>query len=759
MDEIEPNKSNGEKGGNRNDDDSYCGNSEKVDDRELVPERLSEPPKPNDTEPKCTSAFISDRRAEKIKREWNANYSKLKIHMKKDYPNGGFVSFIKGDNNKFKNWVTRQRYLYRLKRRGEGEQLSKISNDQVQRLEAIGFHWEKNDSGSNKRPPSDKSLESSANCKRRKISESHERPRSMQISKSNICPKRRTRAHQINYKYSRWDVQFEKLKSYMKQHYPNGGYVVTSMPDKTLIAWILNQRRNYRNRVAGTHPTMSTDHFERLQAIGFHWEKSGKNESVEKTDGDSQQRFIIGPHATDSDDDDSDPDFERPSRRREGTKQSDLAWEAQFEKLKSYMKKHYPNGGYVKSSMPDDNLARWIRAQRSLCRKKVGEIDTTMYNDRLERLQAIGFQWEKSEESDEYTKSVEEMNDDSQERSAARLHEKDSTDVDSDLDLDSERHRKRQRRINKTNHNDIAWDVQFEKLKSYMKQHCPNGGYVVASMADAKLGQWIGKQRVNCRKKVAGIDTTMSDDRFEKLQAIDFRWEKSGKNEHIESVEETDDNSEQRFIIVPHETDTADDDSESEYFDCIADESDDSIVGNAELASLSWAELLLLCNNQKKDLGQLKANESACQTQIKEHNQEIELLLNLNQDLMKNNDDMMECNQNLRNSHRIAMLEERANIRHECQMRKLVEEKLEKTKQQSQEIIQKLRSEKSALKSINANLNQENSALLTRNQELEKRLEALERHNQQSLVVESPLQDAVESRHSKTAEREVTPSK
>ena len=268
---------------------------------------------------------------------------------------------------------------------------------------------------------------------------------------------------------------------------------------------------------------------------------------------------------------------------------------------------------------------------------------------------------------------------------------------------------------------------------------------------------WLGYQRRNYRKRGAGIHSPMSSDRFERLQAIGFQWEKSGKNEGTKSAEERNDDSQQRSTTGLHEMDSADDDSESEYYDCIGDESDDNVVRSSGFESPSWAELLCLCTNQEKEAEQLKVNESAFRTQVKQQNEEIKGLHDMNQDLMKNNNDMMECNQNLRDSHRIAMLEKRAHIGRECKGRKLMEEKIEKPKQQSKETIQKLRAEKLALNSTNANLKQENAVLLTRNEELEKRLEALELYNQQSL--ESPLDDAVESRHSTMAEREVTPSK
>ncbi|KAL3927758.1 MAG: hypothetical protein SGBAC_012946 [Bacillariaceae sp.] len=215
----------------------------------------------------------------------------------------------------------------------------------------------------------------------------------------------------------------------------------------------------------------------------------------------------------------------------------------------------------------------------------------------------------------------------------------------------------------------------------------------------------------------------MSDDRLERLQAIGFLWEQPEDDDGMESAEEPND-----------ETDSSHNDSDDSEYD---EDGSHRTVRNSGHEGPSWMELSRRCATQKKEVEQLKAKESACRTLIKQHKKEITLLSCMNQDLMQTSHDVMECNQNLRESHRIAMLEERVHIGRECKKRKLVETKLETSKHQSKETIQKLHSERLTLQSTNASLENENEDLRNRNKELEKRLEILERDNQRSIDDES----------------------
>ncbi|KAL7549506.1 hypothetical protein ACHAWF_012766 [Thalassiosira exigua] len=103
-------------------------------------------------------------------------------------------------------------------------------------------------------------------------------------------------------------------------------------------------------------------------------------------------------------------------------------------------------------------LATWVRGQRDAYR------DARLSEDRIERLNGIGFQW--------------------------RVNQK------------------------------VDWDGKYELLEIYSKQN----GNCMVPQKHKELGRWVCEQRSYYKKKVNGKKSNLNEDRIQKLNSINFSW-------------------------------------------------------------------------------------------------------------------------------------------------------------------------------------------------------------------------------------------
>ena len=70
---------------------------------------------------------------------------------------------------------------------------------------------------------------------------------------------------------------------------------------------------------------------------------------------------------------------------------------------------------------------------------------------------------------------------------------------------------------------DIKWNQRIKELKEYRKKH---GNCLVPTnyQHNKSLGKWVKKQRYQYRLKLEGKYSTMTDERINELEAIDFVW-------------------------------------------------------------------------------------------------------------------------------------------------------------------------------------------------------------------------------------------
>ena len=221
-----------------------------------------------------------------------------------------------------------------------------------------------------------------------------------------------------------WLERCEELKKYKEK------YGDCNVPKKhgPLGNWVHKQRMNYWLLKEGKPSPMSDDRIQKLESIGFQW--------------------FIG--------------------RGKMKNEKAVLWDAQFQELKKYKEKH----GDCNVFHRHGTLGRWVGTQRTNYRLlKTGKC-SYMSDDRIHKLESIGFQWSLGH---------------------SKLENK---------------------RLGQ------LWDAQFQELKKYKEKHedCS------VIHRHGPLGRWVGTQRNNYRLLKAGKRASMSDDRIHKLESIGFQW-------------------------------------------------------------------------------------------------------------------------------------------------------------------------------------------------------------------------------------------
>ncbi|CAJ1939133.1 unnamed protein product [Cylindrotheca closterium] len=447
--------------------------------------------------------------------QWDTYFEKLKGFMKKHdiYKTGGFVDATRCEKG-FSNWVIKQRDDCRLKTLGRD---SDITDEQAEKLESIGFHWSKQCDRNGFEPNSDGSPECRIAHKRTIPQPSDDAaPKRQKVAWQ---PKRARR--KVGGKIS-WDEHFENLKQKMKIHCPNGGYYAPHWTDKKFYAWMGNQRNHYWKKINGEESPMKDEHIAKFRSIGFvfedqNTEKTKKLQQLDDGDDDSalsdseasessdeEDQFGVHTHsslarrksATGSSSQTRKVDPASNSRAHESHDSQRIPWEVSFQKLDHYMKKNYPNGGFVRSTKSDMRLSQWIRNQRKEYSKGRRGYYSPLNKDRIRKMESLGFLW-----------SVQEERNHNLQQEAAQSN--------------------KPKRLPRNG--EIPWDTHYAMLVRFMEKDYPNGGYVTPPpQSDARYGRfsrWVSTQRTQYRRRAASKRSNLTDDRVKKLERLGFLWE------------------------------------------------------------------------------------------------------------------------------------------------------------------------------------------------------------------------------------------
>ena len=150
---------------------------------------------------------------------------------------------------------------------------------------------------------------------------------------------------------------------------------------------------------------------------------------------------------------------------------NDELWNQRLDELKEYRKK-YGNCNVPNRYSANKSLGKWVRNQRHYYKLKENGKSSSMTDERILELEAIGFVWKVGFDG---------------------------------LTADE------------------LWNQRLEELKEYREKH--GNCYVPQRYsANKSLGQWVINQRHYYKLKENGKKSTMTDERILELEAIGFVW-------------------------------------------------------------------------------------------------------------------------------------------------------------------------------------------------------------------------------------------
>ncbi|MDB4340663.1 Helicase associated domain protein [Akkermansiaceae bacterium] len=391
---------------------------------------------------------------------WEINFQKLVAY--KEEHGDCLVSSV-GEYKQLAGWVSKQR-----------DKKKQQSADRIKRLDDIGFIWdvlthawelqfrnlvsyqEKHGDCLVSRNYQDKQLAQWVVTQR-------ETKKNGEISNERI-----KRLDNLGFSWNpdqeAWEDQFQKLKSYKKEH--GDCLVPQAWRDKQLGSWVTTQRlKKNKGKLGETKIALLDD-------MGFVWDtkKHLWDLQIQKLVAYKEEHgdCLVGSSW-------SDKKLVRwvknlRDSKKKGSLDStkireldgigfnwnpqnyDEAWETQFQKLKEFQTQY---GHCRVPTSWDDRLNRWILTNRQS--KKKGKLST----ERLDRLEQLGFIWEAHQQT---------------------------------------------------------WETQFEKLLAYKKEH---GDCLVPAkwVTDKTLANWVTAQRTNKKKG------TLSADKIKRLDEIGFVWD------------------------------------------------------------------------------------------------------------------------------------------------------------------------------------------------------------------------------------------
>ena len=145
---------------------------------------------------------------------------------------------------------------------------------------------------------------------------------------------------------NRWQKMFNELKMFKREH---GNCLVPNRfsKNKSLGYWVSTQRHQYKLMKKKIPSLMTTEREAKLESLGFAW-------------------FTKDPNHT--------------------------PWEDNFSKLVEYIKKH----GNCNIQTKKSKLGVWCSTQRFEYKRFMDGKYSKMTNERIKKLESIGFEWKKS---------------------------------------------------------------------------------------------------------------------------------------------------------------------------------------------------------------------------------------------------------------------------------------------------------------------------------------------------------------------------
>lgn len=282
-----------------------------------------------------------------------------------------------------------------------------------------------------------------------------------------------------------WLSRYEDLEQY-KEIY---GHCNVPSRHGPLGRWVEDQRKNYRSFKEGKSSPMTDDRIRLLQAIGFLWTTANYNE----------------------------------------------VWDTRFQELNEFKAKR----GHCNARPYDDGqLGHWVHNQRRLYRLLKRGDTNSLTDDRIQKLESIGFQWTVAKgKADMWDIKLEELKNFKQENGDCHVPTRYGP-----LGTWVARQRRNYwfSKEGKSSHmtddrirklesigfewvfvpNTSSWDIRFQELLKYKEMF----GHCNVPTKPGTLGRWVVRQRHNYWLRRRGKASPLSDDRIRKLMLIGFQW-------------------------------------------------------------------------------------------------------------------------------------------------------------------------------------------------------------------------------------------
>jgi len=392
-----------------------------------------------------------------------------------------------GDCNVYKNcpenkelvaWIVRQRTSYRKE---------KLNEDQIDRLENLGFVWNPYKSKlEEKLDDLKKYKEEYGDCNvPANWPENKELAQWVRYQRSyykrngldkNLIKRLETLGFIWDPLQSLWGKHFKELKKY-KERFGDCDVPANWPENKELAQWVRYQRSYYKRN------SLDKDLFEKLEDIGFTFE---------------QKNIIL--------------------KSRQKTKKE--KWIKSFGELRTH-KEQYGVCNSITNCPENKQLEDWISRQRTAYKR--GQLD----NDQVKCLETLGFIWDplqslwemRFEELKEYKEKFGDC------KVPGIYPEKKQLGVW----VNNQRVNYRKKKLNKDqikrledidfiwNINELKWEEMYTALQEY-KERYGDSNVHGKWPKNQQLGKWVNSQRVNYRRG------NLSDDQVKRLVSLGFVW-------------------------------------------------------------------------------------------------------------------------------------------------------------------------------------------------------------------------------------------
>jgi hypothetical protein len=219
---------------------------------------------------------------------WETRYDQLLQFLKKHngkYPHE-LISTLNNDEMDLYQWCNRQRILRKAHIEKELRTKVHITDERIERLDAINFVWSINHSQWQERYDELKDYYNLygncmvparwvGNVQLARWVETQRRQYTLlkQNKSSQLTPERMKLLEALEFEWDPYEVRWlERYKELIEFQRLNGDLVIpTRKTGKALFRWLVQQQKAYHQWVAGETSTMNEQRRDRLEALGFNW--------------------------------------------------------------------------------------------------------------------------------------------------------------------------------------------------------------------------------------------------------------------------------------------------------------------------------------------------------------------------------------------------------------------------------------------------------------------------------------------------------